>query len=229
MRSTAYVALGLLLAGCTTHADGTQSANKTAIGAVVGSVTGAALGNRLGGKDNRVGGTLIGAAAGAAAGGGIGYLMDRQEADLREQLASERMQHQVEVERVRDDLLELTLANQVSFDVDSAVVRPAFAPTLAKVAEVLVRYPDNQVTIVGYTDSTGSEQHNQTLSERRAAAVLAELTRLGVPTSRLRALGRGEAEPRASNATTSGREQNRRVEILLQSDTAQPIEAHPPS
>ena len=63
---------------------------------------------------------MIGAAAGAAVGGGLGYMMDRQEAELREQLASERAQHQVEVERVRDDLLKLTLANEVSFDVDSA-------------------------------------------------------------------------------------------------------------
>ena len=220
MRSTAYLALGLLLAGCTTHADGTESANKTAIGAVVGSVTGAVLGNRVAGKGNRVQGTVIGAAAGAAVGGGIGYMMDRQEADLREQLASERAQHQVEVERVREDLLKLTLANEVSFDVDSAVVKPAFQPTLVKVAEVLTRYQDNQVTIVGHTDSTGSDAHNLWLSERRAAAVLAELKRLGVPASRLQALGHGESEPRASNATASGREQNRRVEILLQSTTA---------
>jgi outer membrane protein OmpA-like peptidoglycan-associated protein len=153
-------------------------------------------------------------------GGGIGYMMDRQEAELREQLASERAQHQVEVERVREDMLRLTLANEVSFDVDSAVVKPAFQPTLAKVAEVLTRYGDNHVTIVGHTDSTGSEVYNQSLSQRRAAAVLAELRRLGVPPSRLQALGQGESEPRASNATPAGREQNRRVEILLQTTPA---------
>lgn len=220
MRSMAYLALGLLLAGCTTHADGTQSANKTAIGAVVGSVTGAVIGNRVAGKGSRVQGTVIGAAAGAAVGGGIGYVMDRQEAELREQLASERARHQVEVERVREDLLKLTLANEVSFDVDSALVKPAFQPTLAKVAEVLTRYQDNSVTIIGYTDSTGSEAYNQSLSQRRAAAVLAELNRLGVPAARLQAIGRGENQPRASNETAAGRAQNRRVEILLQSTTA---------
>jgi outer membrane protein OmpA-like peptidoglycan-associated protein len=101
-------------------------------------------------------------------------------------------------------MLRLTLANEVSFDVDSAVVKPAFQPTLAKVAEVLTRYGDNQVTIVGHTDSTGSEVYNQSLSQRRAAAVLAELRRLGVPPSRLQALGQGESEPRASNATPAG-------------------------
>ncbi|MEM7021512.1 MAG: OmpA family protein [Pseudomonadota bacterium] len=219
MPKKAIAAVGLLLAGCTTHADGTQSTNKTAVGAAVGSVAGAVLGNRLGGSDNRVAGTLIGAAAGAAVGGGVGYAMDRQEAELREQLAGERRQHQVEVERVRQDLLKLTLANQVSFDVNSAVIKPAFTPTLAKVADVLARYQDNQVTIVGHTDSTGSALYNQTLSERRAEAVLEELSRLGVPTYQMRAAGRGENEPRATNETSAGREENRRVEILLQTTT----------
>jgi outer membrane protein OmpA-like peptidoglycan-associated protein len=220
MRRTLYVALGLSLAGCTTHADGTQSANKTAIGAVVGSVTGAVIGNRVAGKGSRVGGTVIGAAAGAAVGGGIGYLMDRQEAELREQLASERSQHQIEIQRVRDDLLKLTLANEISFDFNSATIKPAFRPTLVKLADVLVRYQGNQVTIVGHTDSIGAEDYNQSLSRERASAVVGELIELGVPASRMIAVGRGELEPRASNATEAGREQNRRVEILLEQATA---------
>jgi outer membrane protein OmpA-like peptidoglycan-associated protein len=216
MRNKRWLALGcLVLAGCTTQADGTQSVNKTAVGATVGAVTGGVLGNRLD-KGNRTRGTVIGAAAGAAAGGGIGYLMDRQEAELRDQLASERAQHAVEVERVRDDLLKLTLANEVSFDVNSATVKPAFRPSLAKVAEVLQRY-DTRVTVVGHTDSTGVDSYNQQLSERRAQAVLDELARLGVPYQRLSAVGRGRYEPRADNTTAAGRAQNRRVEILLQS------------
>jgi len=216
MRKISCLAFGaLLLAGCTTNADGTQSVNKTAVGATVGAVTGGLLGNRLD-KGNRTRGTVLGAAAGAAAGGGIGYLMDRQEAELRDQLASERAQHAVEVERVRDDLLKLTLANEVSFDVNSASVKPAFRPSLAKVAQVLQRY-DTQVTIVGHTDSSGAESYNQQLSERRAQAVLDELVRLGVPYPRLSAVGRGEYEPRADNTSAAGRAQNRRVEILVQS------------
>jgi outer membrane protein OmpA-like peptidoglycan-associated protein len=209
-----------LLAGCTTHADGTQSANKMAIGAAVGSVAGAVLGNRLDRSGSRVEGTVIGAVAGAAAGGGIGYFMDRQETELREQLASERTQHQVEVERVRDDLLRLTLANEVSFDINSAVIKPAFEPTLVKVAVVLARYPESRVTIVGHTDSTGSDNYNMLLSRDRAVAVLEELTRRDVPAGRLSAFGRGESEPRSSNATADGRARNRRVEILLEPATA---------
>lgn len=205
----------VVVAGCTTHADGTTSTNKTAVGAAVGAVAGGLLGNRLD-KDKRARGTIIGAAAGAAAGGGIGYMMDRQEAQLREQLATERAQHAVEVERVRDDLLKLTLANEVSFAVDSATIKPAFGPSLAKMAEVLKRY-DTEVTVVGHTDSTGPDTYNQMLSERRAEAVRGELARLGVPAGQLSATGRGEAEPRADNTTASGRAQNRRVEIFVQS------------
>jgi outer membrane protein OmpA-like peptidoglycan-associated protein len=217
MRKMGCLALGLaLLAGCTTHADGTQSVNKTAVGAGIGAVAGGVLGNRLD-KDKRGRGTIIGAVAGAAAGAGLGYMMDRQEAELREQLASERAQHAVEIERVSDDLLKLTLANEVSFDVDSANVKPAFRPSLAKVAEVLQRY-DTQVTVVGHTDSTGAESYNQQLSERRARAVRDQLVRDGVAALRLSAIGRGEYEPRADNATPAGRAQNRRVEILLQSN-----------
>ena len=124
----------LLLAACTTHADGTQSASKTAIGAGVGALAGGVLGNRLD-KDKRGRGTVIGAAAGAAAGAGIGYLMDRQEAELREQLASERTDHAIELERVRDDLLKLTMSNEISFDFGSAAIKPAFKPTMYKLAE----------------------------------------------------------------------------------------------
>jgi outer membrane protein OmpA-like peptidoglycan-associated protein len=205
----------LLLAACTTHADGTQSVNKTAVGAGVGALAGGVLGNRLD-KDKRGRGTVIGAAAGAAAGAGIGYLMDRQEAELREQLANERTDHAIELERVREDLLKLTLSNEISFDFDSAAIKPAFKPTMYKLAEVLRKYDRNEITIIGHTDATGAEGYNQQLSERRAVAVRDELVTLGVPGSRLRAFGRGELEPRADNGNEAGRQLNRRVEIMVQ-------------
>jgi outer membrane protein OmpA-like peptidoglycan-associated protein len=206
----------LLLAACTTHADGTQSANKTAIGAGVGALAGGVLGNRLD-KDNRGRGTVIGAAAGAAAGAGIGYVMDRQEAELRQQLASERTDHAIELERVRDDLLKLTMSNEISFDFGSAAIKPTFKPTMHKLAEVLRKYDRNDITIVGHTDAVGADSYNQTLSERRAVAVRDELTALGIPSQRIRAIGRGEFEPRADNGTEAGRQLNRRVEIMVQS------------
>ena len=111
---------------------------------------------------------MIGGAAGAAAGAGIGYLMDRQEAELREQLANERTEHAIELERVRDDLLKLTMSNEISFDFGSAAIKPTFRPTMHKMAEVLRKYDGNDITIVGHTDSVGGDSYNQTLSERRA-------------------------------------------------------------
>ena len=215
MGKWAWLALAaVVVSGCTTHADGTTSTNKTAVGAAVGAIAGGLLGNRLDRK-KRGRGTVIGAVAGAAAGGGLGYLMDRQEAELREQLASERAEHAVEVERVRDDVLKLTLDSAVSFDTNSAAIKPAFRPSLAKVAEVLSQY-DNRVSIIGHTDATGAESYNQSLSERRAEAVRGELARLGVPAAQIDARGRGELEPVADNGTAAGRARNRRVEVLIQ-------------
>lgn len=216
MKTSLLLMLGCLaIAGCTTHPDGTQSVNRTAVGAAVGAVAGGVLGNRVD-DDDRGRGTAIGAVSGAAVGAGVGYMMDRQEQEFRQELADERAANEVEIERVRDDLLRLTLANEVSFDFDSADVKPAFAPTLQKLADVLRKYDRNVVTIVGHTDATGTEAYNGALSLRRAEAVIRELRRRGVPGSRMSAIGRGEDEPRASNASEAGRQLNRRVEILVQ-------------
>lgn len=216
MTKTAWLALGcLLFAGCTTNPDGTQSVNRKAVGAGVGAVAGGLIGNRID-QGDRVVGTAVGAAAGAAIGAGVGHMMDRQEQELKQQIESERMAHAVEVERVRDDLLKLTLENEVSFDFDSAAIKPAFKPTLVKLADVLAKYDRNRVTIVGHTDAVGSEAYNENLSLRRAEAVKNELLLQGVPPGRLTAIGRGETEPRATNETEAGRQLNRRVEILVQ-------------
>jgi outer membrane protein OmpA-like peptidoglycan-associated protein len=207
---------GLLAAGCTTtHPDGTQEVNRAGVGAAVGAVAGGILGNRLD-RGDRIVGTAVGAGVGAAIGAGVGNMMDQQERELKQQIASERMQHAVEVERVREDLLKLTVENEVSFDFDSAAIKPAFQPTLAKLGDVLRKYDRSYVTVVGHTDSIGSATYNEGLSVRRAEAVRAELARQGVPASRMQAIGRGMSEPRATNATEAGRQLNRRVEIFVQ-------------
>jgi outer membrane protein OmpA-like peptidoglycan-associated protein len=217
MNWTASVVLaGLLLAGCTTNPDGTQGVNRAAVGAAVGAVAGGLLGNQLDRKGSRKTGTIVGAVAGAAAGGGLGFMMDKQEKELRQQLANERAANEIEIERVRDDLLKLTLDSEVSFDYDSAAIKPAFQPSLEKLAGVLTKYDRNRVTVVGHTDSTGSDAYNQALSLRRADAVVVELANRGVPRDALSADGRGESQPRADNATEAGRQLNRRVEILVQ-------------
>lgn len=219
MIRTAWLALGcLLVAGCTTNPDGTQTVNKTAVGGAIGAVAGGIIGNRLDKKGSRTGGTVAGAVAGAAAGGGIGYLFDKQEREFEEELAKEQAANQIEIERVRDDLLKLTLDSEVSFDFDSAAIKPAFQSSLTKLANVLAKYDRNQVTVVGHTDSSGSDAYNQGLSVRRAESVVSELANRGVPGGMMRADGRGESEPRADNDTEAGRQLNRRVEILIQPD-----------
>jgi outer membrane protein OmpA-like peptidoglycan-associated protein len=119
------------------------------------------------------------------------------------------------MQRLRDDTLKLTLDSEVSFDYDSDRIKPAFRSTLDKLADVLRKYDRTVVHVVGHTDSTGSAEYNQRLSERRASSVASYLESRGVDPSRVRYEGRGESEPRDTNATEAGRQLNRRVEIYL--------------
>ncbi len=214
MRAPLAVVLAVaLLAGCAGTEQTVGEYDKTVIGAATGAVIGGVAGAVLDKKDRR--GVPIGAAVGAAVGGGIGYLFDRQEQELRAAVAREQEAGRAEVERVRDDLLRITLQNEVLFDFGKAEVKPAFAPTLDKLAAVLVKYDRSFATVVGHTDAVGSEAFNQRLSERRAEAVVDALVARGVAPGRMSAAGRGEGEPRADNASEAGRQLNRRVEILV--------------
>lgn len=196
------------LAGCA--ADDPHRRAKT--GAVVGAVVGGVAGKQIG--DDRAG-TIVGAAIGAIAGGMVGNYMDRQQQEFERVLREEQQQHAVEIERMKDDTLKISLSNEVSFDFDSARIKPGFYPTLNDLGGVLQKYDRTIVHIVGHTDSTGSEAYNQALSERRAEAVARYLEGRGVDASRLRAEGRGESEPRDTNATAAGRQLNRRVEVYV--------------
>lgn len=212
-RSSAFLGALLLLAGCAGTEQTVGEYDKTVIGAATGAVIGGVAGAVLDKKDRR--GVPIGAAVGAAIGGGIGYLFDRQEQELRAAVAREQEAGRAEVERVREDLLKITLQNEVLFDFGKADIKPAFAPTLDKLAAVLVKYDRSFATVIGHTDAVGSEAFNQRLSERRAEAVVDALAARGVAPGRMSAAGRGEGEPRADNASEAGRQLNRRVEILV--------------
>ncbi len=213
MKTTLIAAsLALIVSGCAT--DG--GVNKTQAGAVIGAVLGAAAGNQTGdSKKERRNDRVVGAILGAAAGAGVGRVLDNQEAELNQALEDEKIARQVEVQRVREDLLRLTLDSEISFDFDSAEIKPAFRNSLDKVADVLVRYEKSDVRVVGHTDSIGSATYNQTLSERRAAAVERYLADSGVAASRLSSAGAGESQPRDTNDTEAGRQLNRRVEIFI--------------
>ena len=180
--------------------------DKTIIGAVAGAVAGALIDD-----DKRARGALIGAAAGA----GIGYYMDSQEKAYISALDEERRRGELEIERVREDLLKMTLSSEASFDFAKSNIKPAFRPSLDKLADVMIKYDRTDITIIGHTDSIGSHAYNQGLSEDRALSVKDYLLRRGVSSSRMSIVGRGETEPRDTNSTEAGRQLNRRVELLI--------------
>jgi outer membrane protein OmpA-like peptidoglycan-associated protein len=217
MKLIVPIALSALLIGCATQPsdpNATVDRNNTAIGAIIGAVAGAVVGGQLDDDGNRDKGTILGAIAGAAAGAGIGNMMDKQEQEFRDALAAEQRRSEIEIERVREDLLKLTFDNEVTFDLNSAGIKSSFSNSLDKVADVMQKY-DSVAQVVGHTDSSGAEDYNQALSERRANAVVGYLMESGVAGSRLTASGRGEYEPRESNATEAGRALNRRVEVFV--------------
>ena len=151
----------------------------------------------------------------ALAGGAVGHYMDNQQREFEAALQDERAANQLEIERLRDDTLKLTVDSEVSFDFNRYDIKPAFRPSLDKLAQLLMKYDRTVVHVIGHTDSIGSEAYNQTLSEQRALSVGDYLAAYGVPRQRLRTEGRGEREPRDTNATEAGRQLNRRVEIFV--------------
>lgn len=216
MKSRVVVAAiaALSLSACTSinpYTGQTQISNTTGgalLGAGGGAVAGAIVGSATG-ADPRVA-ALIGAGIGGLTGAAIGNYMDQQEAELRAQLQGTG----VSVTRVGQQII-LNMPSNITFDVDSARVQPRFNETLISVALVLRKFNKTIIDVYGHTDSTGSDAHNQDLSQRRAVAVATVLADQGVDRRRFFIEGRGESDPIASNATESGRAQNRRVEIQL--------------
>lgn len=198
-----------LLSGC---AD--DPYQKTKIGATLGAVVGAGTGAAIDSK-NRGRGAAIGAAVGVLAGGGVGLYMDKQKKAIEEQLSRELANHDVALKKLPDNSIEVDLKSEASFSTGSAEVKPSFSTALAKLGGVVKQYDSTIVHVFGHTDDQGTHSFNQQLSERRADAVAGALTSAGVDPSRVRAEGRGESQPQASNATAEGRSQNRRVEIFL--------------
>jgi len=209
---TAIALSGALVttAACTTDPNtGQRRISKTALGAVGGLVGGYLVGDLVGGRNDRTA-KILGAGIGAIAGGAAGAYMDRQEADLRRQTAGTG----VDVIRSGNDLI-LRMPSSITFPVDSYAIQPQFQQTLTEVARTLSSYNQTYVDVLGHTDSTGSDAHNQRLSVNRAQAVANYLTSRGVASARLGVRGYGESAPIASNDSEMGLAQNRRVEIKV--------------
>jgi len=161
------------------------------------------------GTDPRVA-ALLGAGIGGITGAAIGSYMDQQEAELRAQLQGTG----VSVTRVGQQII-LNMPSNITFGVDSATVQPTFSETLVAVGLVLRKFNKTIVDVYGHTDNTGSDAHNQDLSQRRAVAVATVLANQGIDQRRFYIEGKGESDPIASNSNETGRSQNRRVEIQI--------------
>ena len=209
----AVVAAAVGLAGCqtTNPYTGEQQTSKAAKGAGIGAAAGAVVGLITGDDSKeRKERALIGAGIGALAGGSVGYYMDVQEAKLRQQLQGTG----VSVTRIGDNIT-LNMPGNITFKTDSADLNSSFFSVLDSVSLVLKEYEKTIVEVAGHTDSTGSDQYNQALSERRAQTVATYLAGKGVMQQRMITVGAGESRPVATNDTADGRQLNRRVELTL--------------
>ncbi len=218
MKKLVYVCLtAAIISGCQTIDPYTreQKTSNTATGAGIGAVAGAVLGAAVSSKKDRGKGALTGALVGGAVGGGIGYYMDQQEALLRQELEGTG----VSVQRQGDDI-RLIMPGNVTFATDSTRIDGGFYPVLDSVVKVLTKFDKTQMSVDGFTDSTGSFEHNQKLSEARAAAVANYLTASGINRLRISTQGYGERYPIADNNSASGRALNRRVEINIRGQQA---------
>ncbi|WP_018077838.1 OmpA family protein [Thiobacillus denitrificans] len=205
-----------LLSACATNDLGDpRDLSKTQKGAIIGTASGAALGAIINHK-NRGKGALIGAVGGGLTGAGVGYYMDKQAQDLLKQLQPEIQRGEISVEkRASDNAVLVSMTSSTGFDTNSAVLKPGYTPTLNKIARVLNQYGKTTVTVIGHTDSVGTDTYNQALSERRAQSVLDYFAGQNVNPLRLESYGKGETEPRADNGTEAGRTLNRRVELWI--------------
>ncbi len=213
MRIALMAALAFVLSACTSTDPytGEQKTSNTAKGAGIGAVTGAVIGAATSSKKDRDRAILQGAAAGATVGGGVGFYMDKQEAKLRQQLQGSGVQV-----RREGNTVHLVMPGNITFETAQFNIRSQFLPVLGSVSDVLEEFKETSITVSGHTDSTGSAEYNQTLSENRAASVKAYLAENGVASGRIHSIGYGKRYPIATNDTAAGREQNRRVELKLE-------------
>ncbi len=196
------------VAACTTDGpNGNQQLqNGAAIGAGVGALAGIISGDN---RDERRNNAVKGALIGGLIGGGIGTALDRQEEELRAQMGGN-----VGIVNNGDNLV-VTLPQDILFATNSSNVSGASRADLNTLASSINRYPNTTVNVIGHTDNVGSAAFNFDLSQRRAQSVTSVLINSGVTPSRIRSIGRGEDAPVATNLTAEGRQQNRRVEIVI--------------
>jgi outer membrane protein OmpA-like peptidoglycan-associated protein len=176
-----------------------------AIGGAAGGAAGAAIGSR---SNNTIVGAIIGAAVGGTAGALIGNYMDKQAEELQRDLKNAK------VERVGEGI-KITFDSGILFNINESNLTDASKTNLNDLSKTLQKYGDTNILIEGHTDSTGTESHNQSLSERRAESVSSYLKTKGVTGSRISTNGYGETQPLSDNGSVEGRQQNRRVDLAI--------------
>ena len=207
MKSNLVVVLLIAMStlGCVTPG------KRTAYGAGGGAAIGAGLGAVIGNQSRQAGkGAVIGALAGGLLGGTVGNRLDRQAREL-EVLA--------ETKRTEDGIVT-TLKSNLLFDTAKAGLKPAAIDSVNQIADIIKKYPEDKLIVIGYTDDRGADDYNQRLSEQRAQSVRLALIARGVPGSSIEPVGMGEANPVAENTTEAGRARNRRVELQISVDPA---------
>lgn len=241
----AVCAGSLMMSGCSAIQNTWNGMSQTGQGASAGGAAGAAIGAGIGallggGKGTWIG-ALVGGALGAGTGAVVGNSMQRQKAELESQLAQLQAQtnqntqdiaqnrkdidantqaiNDIKVQMVKDrndlDAIKLVMGDAVLFPTGQYSLSAQAEAVLSRVAYNLDQFPDTDITVVGYTDNTGTEQLNQKLSQERAESVASYLENHGVSASRVKTVGEGWNDPIASNSTAAGRAQNRRVEIFI--------------
>lgn len=196
----------LVMAGC----------NNMQKGAAIGAGGGAVLGGVIGAL---AGNTLVGAAIGGAVGAGTGAIIGNR-MDKAKKEAEVALAQQAQVESVKDanglEAVKVTFDSGILFATGKADLSQSAKNSLAKFATVLNNNKDCDVSIIGHTDSTGSDAVNQPLSVSRATSVSNYLRSCGVSNAQLKNIeGQGSSNPVADNSTAEGRKQNRRVEVYM--------------
>ena len=203
--SLATIALGtaLLVGGC----NASKGVKGGAIGAGAGAGVGAVIGNQFGDHGTAVG-AIIGAAVGGTAGALIGNKMDKQAAELRNDMEG------ATVERVGEGI-KITFDSGLLFATNQSSLSTTAQNNLTELAAKLNKYEDTDILIEGHTDSSGPDEYNMTLSKKRAESVSSFLKDKGVRGNRISTVGYGETQPIADNDNAAGMSQNRRVEVAI--------------
>ena len=202
------VLLTLVLGGC---ANMTETQKGTAKGAGIGAGVGAVVG-AVAGKGK---GAAIGAVVGAGVGAVAGNVWTKRQEEQKRKMEEATAGTGVAVTQTEDNRLKLDIPSDISFASGRADIQPNFRTILNTFATSLASTPNSNVTIVGHTDSTGSDAVNNPLSLNRAASVRDYLADRSVSSSRVSIEGRGSREPIVANDTAANKAKNRRVEIFV--------------